>query len=276
MLILYYLPLKLNPGYWHEQSRVDRDLYIKIIWDNIVQGKENQFEKCEACDNQGLNYDTGSIMHYHAYAFSKDRKYPTIIPSNDTLTGIGQRNKLSDLDIEGINKLYCPGYASVISNGTVAPAKCRAIDKSKKCVKWKNYCDSKKWKDWMAENCALSCGSCSTDTATTTPDKCMAIDHDNSCPKWKGYCKNNKWMEWMAKNCALSCKTCSTKVISSTSSTNASTTDSTTEKVKATTSKCVAKDIHSSCVSWKKYCNAKKWRNWMARNCALSCNICDV
>ena len=88
-------------GFWHEQMRKDRDDYIIINWDNISPGTELQFKKCEACGDQGLEYDIGSVMHYHAYAFAKNKSEPTIIPKNGMTKSIGQRNKLSDLDIQG-------------------------------------------------------------------------------------------------------------------------------------------------------------------------------
>ena len=81
--------------------RKDRDDYIIINWDNISPGTELQFKKCEACGDQGLEYDIGSVMHYHAYAFAKNKSEPTIIPKNGMTKSIGQRNKLSDLDIQG-------------------------------------------------------------------------------------------------------------------------------------------------------------------------------
>ena len=45
--------------------RGDRDNWVRINWNNILPGKENQFSKCDNCDNQGLTYDIRSIMHYH-------------------------------------------------------------------------------------------------------------------------------------------------------------------------------------------------------------------
>src|SRR5206468_3715564 len=32
-------------GLWHEQSRGDRDLYIRILWQNILAGKELNFNQ---------------------------------------------------------------------------------------------------------------------------------------------------------------------------------------------------------------------------------------
>lgn len=58
-------------GYFHEQSRPDRDAHIKINYGNIYSGYASQFEK-QQTDNQGTQYDYVSVMHYSAYAFSKN------------------------------------------------------------------------------------------------------------------------------------------------------------------------------------------------------------
>lgn len=94
-------------GYYHEQSRTDRDEYVTINWENIEDGKENNFQKYSAAevDPHGVLYDYGSIMHYSSKGFAKDPTQDTIIvPEGIT---IGQRKKLSVRDIRKINNMYC-------------------------------------------------------------------------------------------------------------------------------------------------------------------------
>uniref|UniRef100_A0AC35GCL0 Metalloendopeptidase n=1 Tax=Panagrolaimus sp. PS1159 TaxID=55785 RepID=A0AC35GCL0_9BILA len=53
-------------GFWHEQSRPDRDYYVKVRWENIDRDSKGQFLKEQPADvdNGGVPYDLGSIMHY--------------------------------------------------------------------------------------------------------------------------------------------------------------------------------------------------------------------
>ncbi|EDO25765.1 predicted protein, partial [Nematostella vectensis] len=46
-------------GFWHEQSRPDRDNYVRILWDNIETGIEDDFKKIlgGAIDSRGVDYD---------------------------------------------------------------------------------------------------------------------------------------------------------------------------------------------------------------------------
>ncbi|VDM79130.1 unnamed protein product [Strongylus vulgaris] len=68
-------------GFFHEQSRQDRDDYIEIVWRNVQNGADDQFEKynLNVIDHLNEPYDYSSIMHYGPYAFSGSGK-KTIVP----------------------------------------------------------------------------------------------------------------------------------------------------------------------------------------------------
>ncbi|KIH45055.1 astacin, partial [Ancylostoma duodenale] len=55
-------------GFWHEQSRPDRDQFVNVRWENIDKDSKGQFlkEDPDDVDNAGVPYDYGSIMHYRA------------------------------------------------------------------------------------------------------------------------------------------------------------------------------------------------------------------
>lgn len=91
-------------GLFHEQSHPDRDQFVTIVWSNIRAGHEHNFAIKQ---NPGRTtvYDYGSIMHYSATAFARDKSKPTLIPK-DPAKKIGQRRALSPLDIQGIKLLY--------------------------------------------------------------------------------------------------------------------------------------------------------------------------
>ena len=94
-------------GFWHEQSRQDRDSYVRIVWENIAEDHIYNFNQhLSECKDYG-NYDYQSIMHYPANAFSKNGK-ATIVPLQDKVE-IGQRNQLSPHDILAINAMYPEG-----------------------------------------------------------------------------------------------------------------------------------------------------------------------
>ena len=101
-------------GLWHEQSREDRDLFIRILWDNIEDGKGHNFNQHISDGDDVGPYDFGSIMHYSETAFSKNGE-PTI----ETLNGedIGQRTALSDGDVNGVNYMYFPSVPTLFPFG---------------------------------------------------------------------------------------------------------------------------------------------------------------
>ncbi|XP_022068213.2 meprin A subunit alpha [Acanthochromis polyacanthus] len=96
-------------GFYHEQSRSDRDDYVKIWWDQIEEGKEHNFNKYEDDFITDLNtpYDYESVMHYRPLSFNKNESIPTITTTipyfNDV---IGQRLDFSAVDITRLNRMY--------------------------------------------------------------------------------------------------------------------------------------------------------------------------
>merc|ERR1711915_1100092 len=175
-------------GFWHEQSRYDRDDYVTIVWENILDKKEHNFDKHSRYWTTllGQPYDYGSVMHYPAYAFSKNDK-KTIVPKEDGVT-IGQRDGMSELDVKGINKLY----------------KCEGAD----CKTWKK-CQSKGGK------CQSKAATCEGRTITTGCDSeagcvcCITVsceDKSKFCANMaaKGKCKKKS----VKKKCPKSCGRC--------------------------------------------------------------------
>ncbi|XP_078136620.1 hatching enzyme 1.2-like [Sander vitreus] len=91
-------------GFQHEQTRSDRDKYVKINWENIDPQMAYNFNK-ENTNNLNTPYDYTSIMHYGRTAFSINGK-DSITPIPNPNVQIGQRQGLSSWDIIRINKLY--------------------------------------------------------------------------------------------------------------------------------------------------------------------------
>eukprot|EP01084_Bolivina_argentea_P120569 213741_1 len=102
-------------GMLHTQSREDRDSYININWDNIESNMGGNFGQQNSMANDCLRYDYGSIMHYSQFAFSKNGK-STIITTNPKGSFIGQRNKLSIVDVGCVNSFYSRCKVALFQN----------------------------------------------------------------------------------------------------------------------------------------------------------------
>lgn len=90
-------------GLWHEHSRADRDDYVDVRYQNIISLYAFNFDK-QTRDGYDIGeYDYSSIMHYPAWAFSKNGE-DTIVPYGDY--EIGQRDGLSPLDIAAVEEMY--------------------------------------------------------------------------------------------------------------------------------------------------------------------------
>jgi len=94
-------------GFFHEQSRPDRDSFITVNQGNVESGLGHNFDKYQwgkDVEDLGFGYDYGSIMHYPRDAFSSNG-LPTITTKQANVV-IGQREKLSATDILEIRKYY--------------------------------------------------------------------------------------------------------------------------------------------------------------------------
>lgn len=153
-------------GFWHEQSRPDRDDFVTVYYQNIQSGMEFNFQKFTWRDTQNLSvpYDLNSVMHYGSYAFSKAQGRPTILPKDPNKT-IGQRGGFSTNDVEKINRLYkCGGGPKPTTTPPTAttptpPGTCK--DFHRHCSYWAKRGECTKNPAWMKANCKISCNECS-------------------------------------------------------------------------------------------------------------------
>ncbi|KAJ3593043.1 hypothetical protein NHX12_005381 [Muraenolepis orangiensis] len=92
-------------GFQHEQTRSDRDKYVRINWQNIEPRMAYNFHR-QNTNNLNTPYDYSSIMHYGKTAFSIQYGKDSITPIPNSRVQIGQRRGMSQTDILRINRLY--------------------------------------------------------------------------------------------------------------------------------------------------------------------------
>jgi len=95
-------------GLYHEHTRPDRDNFIDVALENVVAGREHNFDIVFTNTQTYGAYDYGSIMHYGSRFFSRDGK-PTIEAPADQ--PVGQRVALSGGDIAAVDRMYATDLA---------------------------------------------------------------------------------------------------------------------------------------------------------------------
>uniref|UniRef100_A0A914W6A0 Metalloendopeptidase n=1 Tax=Plectus sambesii TaxID=2011161 RepID=A0A914W6A0_9BILA len=233
-------------GFFHEQSRADRDDFIEIVMANVMKGADDQFDKysLRVIDHLEEPYDYNSIMHYGPYAFSGNGA-KTILPKQQGASKMGQRIGFSDIDLRKIRKLYncdadsalptapTAGGVVVDENGgedenSIVVALC--VDENWRCSFWSmgvfGYCD--KYEDVRNKVCRKSCGTCDQQqqrptagrrvvptaslTLPTQPTQAAVAckDFNPACVRWsiKGHCTRSGYESFMSEQCPVSCRTC--------------------------------------------------------------------
>ncbi|ODM90602.1 Protein SpAN [Orchesella cincta] len=92
-------------GFHHEQSRPDRDDYVEVNFDNIREGKQNNFKKYDynEVSTFGVPYNPKSITQYSSKAFSANGE-PTILTINGKR--ISNSKRLQKTDIIKLKRMY--------------------------------------------------------------------------------------------------------------------------------------------------------------------------
>jgi len=231
-------------GFYHEQSRPDRDQYVEILLNNVRAGYENNFNKykTDRIDSLGSPYDYRSMMHYGDAYFKKSSGMITIRTKDPKMQSvIGQRGGFSDGDIEQFNKMYCSGVTPSAGPATQPPNTnapktqpptfaprtttnpgCVDLKSSATCNSWKIICGTN---DYVKRNCRATCNLCNAPKTnapntnapktqpptfaprTTTNPGCSDISDQATCNIYKnaGLCSTNSYVH---RQCPKTCSRC--------------------------------------------------------------------
>ncbi|XP_057307442.1 hatching enzyme 1.2-like [Hydractinia symbiolongicarpus] len=185
-------------GFYHEQSRRDRNQYITIHYNNIRKSMWYNFDPYRAgqASTLGEPYDKKSIMHYGNYAFSINGR-KTIVSKSNPNERLGQRVGLTTIDINQLNKYYKCRGGPVVTNPP--PTVCKNMFPF--CGDLTSYCSNR----WVVQNCKQSCNLCNK-----PPKPCNDKDKSGNCGYWarNGFCKHKEYKGFMQDNCKKSCKLC--------------------------------------------------------------------
>ncbi|CAB4001510.1 zinc metallo ase nas-6-like, partial [Paramuricea clavata] len=145
-------------GLWHEQSRPDRDSYVRIVWNNIIPAMKFNFQKqtTSSVNSLGVSYDYDSVMHYGATAFARARGLTTISSKQGHRT-LGQRRGLSPKDKQQVKLLYKCGGTTV---KPTKPTVCKDSTSHKQwCIESKklSFCSNALFKRYMIQHCCRTC-----------------------------------------------------------------------------------------------------------------------
>jgi len=264
-------------GFDHEQSRPDRDQYIKIFWSNIRRGMHVNFAKKNknhwyAYDS---NYDVDSVMHYSSKQAGTRKGGPTIKTKDGKW--ISRKNGFSLNDLLQINRMYnCPKYYENAVRLEMDNNFCADVDKD--CESKKHLCTSEDHIEMMKDKCRGTCKFCHIDHFTTeAPVTKKAVETADCrdtlkiCKSWAkyNYCEDGRFKVVALTKCPFSCGVCGV-------TTTTLKTTTTTALTTTTTPRTGCYDVKSNCDTLKRrgYCKLKKYTTYVTYYCKLTCDRC--
>jgi len=112
-------------GFLHEQNRPDRDSFVRIAYENILDGFANQFDKYNfnTTKNFSTPYDYNSIMHSDDTELSKNGRKTIIPPAGIVIIPLASKTDaqiLSTYDVRAIRfryqcDVYTPTQAPILT-----------------------------------------------------------------------------------------------------------------------------------------------------------------
>ncbi len=189
-------------GFWHEQSRDDRDDYITINFHNVQGYAKSNFKRysLREIEHLGTEYDYCSVMHYAENVFSvvsmtfrwlftkpiqqnTQNGQPTITPKKENNCGhkIGHAPGLSENDILKINRMYSCSEEDKEDKTTKEPSWSEetTVSLHKSC--W--Y--TKQWIIIFKDQPLSSTTTATSEQYTAKPEVC--VDTHNACDNWQKY-----------------------------------------------------------------------------------------
>ena len=139
-------------GMFHEQTRMDRGLYVRILWWNMQRGAEKNFAVYNhgVIDSMNFPYDFDSAMHYYNREFTKNGQ-DTMQSLERPHQRLGNTRGMSKMDVKKISQFY------KCYKKKRRPQKAACVDKYQWCSTYVRHCSTK----WFAESyCRKTCKIC--------------------------------------------------------------------------------------------------------------------
>lgn len=181
-------------GWQHEQSRPDRDKYVKIHFENIESGNAYNFDKLKNAEFDSAGpFDYYSIMMYDSKAFSTNGKV-TIEPLDKSIDikRMGNSEQLTAGDIKSLNLFYPGSSSSSSSAKSSSSASSKSSAKSSSSVSSKSSASSASSKSSAksSSSSASSKASSSSSSSAGGLNSALKITYRVTDDWGAGFCAN--------------------------------------------------------------------------------------